>query len=121
MKAINIYFHYFLVYLKSRAVYKFDFAVGLFSHLLIGTFGLLFVVMLMDGEQINSLDGWSKDEVIFIYGYSLLSLSLFNSVSMNLFRFGDRYVNGGQFDRVLLRPLNTIAQVIFESFNLDSI
>jgi ABC-2 type transport system permease protein len=44
-----------------------------------------------------------------------------NCVSQNLFRFGDKYIIGGQFDRVLLRPLSSIAQVLFESFNLDSI
>lgn len=121
MKALRIYFHYFLIYIRGKASYKLDFLVGIISNLLVGGFGLLFVLVLMDGKIINSLGEWSKEEVLFIYGYSLLAFSFFNCVSQNLFRFGDRYIIGGQFDRVLLRPLSSIAQILFESFNLDSI
>lgn len=121
MKALKVYFHYFLIYFKGKASYKLDFLVGIFSNLLVGGFGLLFVLILMDGKVITSLGDWSKDEVMFIYGYSLLAFSFFNCVSQNLFRFGDKYIIAGQFDRVLLRPLSSIAQILFESFNLDSI
>ena len=117
---MSIYFYYFLMYLKSRAIYKTDFIVGILSNIMVGGMGLLFVSFLVDGDKINSLGGWSKEEVLFIYGYSLLSLSIFNTVAFNLYRFGDKYVNGGQFDRVLLRPIGSIQQVLFESFNLDS-
>lgn len=121
MKAFSIYFYYFIIYLKSRFVYKVDFFVGLLSNLMVGAFGLIFIYVLINNDQVGSLGGWSKHEVLFIYGYSLFSLSIFNCVATNLYRFGDKYVNGGNYDRVLLRPLSSIPQVLFESFNLDSI
>ena len=40
---------------------------------------------------------------------------------MNLWKFGDRYVIEGEFDRILLRPLNSMCQVLFESFNLEAL
>jgi ABC-2 type transport system permease protein len=70
---------------------------------------------------VTALRGWNRNEVLFIYGYSFLSTALFGMLAPNLYQFGDRYIIKGQFDRVLLRPLNSLSQVLFESFNLDSI
>ncbi|HMO17315.1 MAG TPA: ABC-2 family transporter protein [Oligoflexia bacterium] len=117
----RIYFFYFLQFIKSRAEYKVDFIFGLIANVLVSLFGLLFILLLIDGEQITSIGEWSRNEVLFIYGYSMLAFSLFNMVAQNLYRFGDKYIIEGQFDRVLLRPLGSIGQVIFESFNLDAL
>ncbi len=118
---MSIYWYYFLQFIRSKAEYRFDFLIGILTHLLIASFGLLFVVFLVDGKVITGIGDWSRDQILFIYGYSMLPLSLFNAVSSNLYRFGDKYVNGGQFDRVLLRPLSTVGQIIFESFNLEAV
>ena len=75
----------------------------------------------MDGKAIPNLKGWSREEVLFIYGYSMLGTAVFSTFAPNLYNFGDRYVIQGQFDRVLLRPLNSAYQVLFESFNLDTL
>jgi ABC-2 type transport system permease protein len=63
--------------MRGKASYKLDFLVGILSNLLVGGFGLLFVLVLMDGKIISSLGDWSKEEVLFIYGYSLLAFSLY--------------------------------------------
>jgi ABC-2 type transport system permease protein len=121
MRALSIYSSYFLQFLKSRLEYKGDFLASVFANLVVSASGLLFVVFLMDGEVVNNLQGWSREEVLFIYGYSLISMAFFSMVAPNLYRFGDRYIIQGEFDRVLLRPLNSVCQVLFESFNLESI
>jgi len=117
----SIYFYYFLQFLKSKAEYRLDFLVGILSNILISLFGLFFILMLLNGESVKSIGEWSRLEVMLIYGYSMISFALFSTVSINLYRFGDKYVIGGQFDRVLLRPLNSLSQVLFESFNLEAI
>jgi len=71
--------------------------------------------------KIRALDGWSFEQVLFIYGFSLLPLGLFNLISVNFYGFADKYIIGGKFDRVLLRPVNTLIQVIFESFNVSGL
>lgn len=118
---MSIYFQYFIQFLKSRLEYKLDFFAEIFANIVTSFSGLLFIFFLMDGEQINSLRDWSRDEVFFIYGYSLIPMALFGCVGINLYRFGDKYIIQGAFDRVLLRPLDSLAQVIFESFNLESV
>ncbi|MBX7139064.1 MAG: ABC-2 family transporter protein [Oligoflexia bacterium] len=118
---LQIFGAYFAQFLKTRMSYRTDFFVSLVANILVGATGLLFVVFLMDGKNITELNGWSRAEVLFIYGYAMISMAIFSSVAINLYGFGNRYIIQGQFDRVLLRPLNSLAQVLFESFNLDSI
>ena len=54
-------------------------------------------------------------------GCSTISTALFGILAPNLYSFGDRFVIQGQFDRVLLRPVNSLCQVLFESFNVESV
>ena len=121
MKTTAVYAAYFAQFLKSRLAYKADFFAGIAANILVAVSGLLFIVFLMNGDSTQQLNGWSREEVLFIYGYSMLAMGIFGTVSPNLYRFGDRYVIQGFFDRVLLRPLGTLPQVLFESFNLESI
>jgi ABC-2 type transport system permease protein len=118
---ISIYFQYFLQFLKARLGYKADFITSIVASIFTSVTGILFVFFLLDGEQIKDLGGWKREEVFFIYGYSFMATALFSVLSPNLYQFGDKYIIQGQFDRVLLRPLNTLAQVLFESFNIESI
>ncbi|MCB0358120.1 MAG: ABC-2 family transporter protein [Bdellovibrionales bacterium] len=121
MKAIRIYLLYFGQFFKSRLAYKADFFASLAATAISGAGGLLFILFLMDGEQINNLKGWSRDEVLFIYAYSMFAMSFFSMLAPNLYNFADRYIIRGEFDRILLRPLNSLCQVLFESFNIESI
>ncbi len=121
MHSLHIYFLYFVQFLKARMSYKWDFFGGIFASLLSAVSGVAFIFLLVDGKAVPDLQGWGREQVLFIYGYSLLATAMFGFVSVNLYRFGERYIIEGQFDRVLLRPLNSLFQVLFESFNLESL
>lgn len=110
--------HYFAQYAKTRLAYKGDFLVALGTSMLATVAGYGFVVVLF--TRIPHLRGWTFHEVLFIYGFSLLPMGLFNLVSLNLYEFGDSYIVEGKFDRVLLRPVNSLFQVLFENFRLES-
>ncbi|MDC0358640.1 ABC-2 family transporter protein [Oligoflexia bacterium] len=121
MLTLKIYTAYFLQFLKQRLAYKGDFFASILANITATLAGLLFILFLLDGKVVQGLKGWSREEVLFIYGYSMIAMALFSTFATNLYQFGDRYVIQGQFDRVLLRPLGTLGQVLFESFNLQSI
>lgn len=120
MSSSLIYLSYFARFVKARLSYRGDFAASIFATSVISLSGVLFVIFLMDGSTISNLKGWSRDEVLFIYGFSQVSTALFNILGPNLYQFSDRYIIQGQFDRVLLRPLDTMCQVIFEAFELEA-
>lgn len=121
MRNVKVLSAYFSQFLKARMEYKADFFASIIANMLVAASGLLFVIFLIDGTVIPDIQGWTRYEVLFIYGYSMISMALFSVVGPNLYRFGDKYIIEGQFDRVLLRPLNSLQQVLSESFNLESI
>lgn len=110
---------YFSQFLKTRLAYKWDFFISVFTSFTATVLSLMFVWVIFG--KIPRLKDWSFDEVLFLYGFSLVPFGLFNVVSLNLYQFSENYLVEGRFDRVLLRPLDSLYQVLFESFRLESL
>ena len=110
---------YFAQYAKVRLAYKADFFIAFFSSMAATVLGFGFVLVLF--SKIPQLQGWSFYEILFLYAFSLVPLGFFNVVSWNLYEFGDIYIIQGRFDRILLRPVDTLFQVIFEKFRIESL
>src|ERR1039457_7557681 len=101
---------YFAQYTKVRLAYKADFIIAFFSSMAATVLGFGFVLVLF--TKIPRLQDWSFNEILFLYGFSLIPLGFFNVVSWNLYDFSELYIVEGKFDRVLLRPVSTLFQVI---------
>src|SRR6266849_5992445 len=115
----RLFLLYFGQYAKARLEYRADFFSSVVASFL-GTaaaFGFLLIVF----SRVPAVQGWSFPEMIFLYGFSLIPLGVFNVFSWNLYLFADRYLIEGRFDRVLLRPVSSVFQVLFESFRLESL
>ena len=110
---------YFAQYSKVRLAYKGDFFIAFFSSMAATVVGFGFVLVLF--TKIPRLQGWSFDEILFLYAFSLIPLGFFNVVSWNLYEFGDIYIIQGKFDRILLRPIDTLFQVLSEKFRIESL
>jgi ABC-2 type transport system permease protein len=116
---LRLFLLYFAQYAKVRLAYKADFIIAFFSSMAATVLGFGFVLVLF--SKIPKLQDWSFYEILFLYGFSLIPLGIFNVVSWNLYEFGDIYIIQGRFDRILLRPVDTLFQVIFEKFRLESL
>jgi len=116
---LQIIVAYFAQFLKTRLVYRVDFLVDLAANLVAVGVQLATLTVLFD--KVTALKGWSFEQVLFIYGFSLLPLGLFNLISINIYSFAEHYIADGNLDRVLLRPVNPLAQVLFESFNVSGL
>ena len=115
----SVYAALFTQMLKVRLAYKGDFLADLVATGLGGVASLAFVVLLF--LRIPDLGGWLRDEILLIYGMSMVSYGIYGTVSWNLYEFGDRFVIQGRFDRVLLRPAGTYLQVLFDTFRLPAL
>lgn len=109
---------YLAQHLKARLAYRGDLWAGLISDLASQAASLVFLLVVF--SQVPSLRGWSREELIFIYGYFLVPFSIFNATSANLWNFADRYVVRGELDRVLTRPLPALFQVLLETVEAES-
>lgn len=110
---------YFSQYAKARLEYRVDFFSSVVASFLgtAASFGFLLIVF----PRVPTLQGWRFEEMVFLYGFSLIPVGIFNVFSWNLWMFADRYLIEGRFDRVLLRPVSSMFQVLFESFRLESL
>ncbi|HKW57515.1 MAG TPA: ABC-2 family transporter protein [Candidatus Acidoferrum sp.] len=110
---------YFTQYAKVRVSYRGDFFISAATSMAATIFSLGFVLVLF--ARIPRLSNWRMEEVLFLYGFSLIPFGIFNVFSLNLYEFGATYIMEGKFDRVLLRPLSSLFQVLFETFRIESL
>ncbi|HKV03700.1 MAG TPA: ABC-2 family transporter protein [Candidatus Acidoferrales bacterium] len=112
-------FDYFTQFVKVQVGYRGDFFISLATSFAATCFQLGFVIVLF--QKVPQLAGWRFPEVLFLYGFSLVPYGLFNIISLNLYNFGNNYIIEGKFDRVLLRPVSSLFQVLFEVFRIESL
>jgi ABC-2 type transport system permease protein len=110
---------YFVQYAKVRLGYRGDFLLSVLTTVLATACGVATVLLIFRG--VPRISGWSFTEILFLYGFSLLPLSLYNMISINLYYFNDYYIVMGKFDQVLLRPVNPLFQILFEKFRLEAV
>ena len=102
---------------KMRLHYRGDFFIGSAASLASQAAGLAVVGIIF--ANVPELRGWTRAEVFFIYGFALTAQALFEAIADGFYWFSDKYVIRGEFDRLLLRPLNPLFQVLLENFNLE--
>src|SRR5690242_21908511 len=94
----SIFFQYISQYMKTRLQYRTDMVVEIISDLLFQTVNLIFILVVFGHTQ--SLHGWSREEIIFIYGFFLVPFAIFSSF-FNIWDFNERYIVKGEMDRIL--------------------
>lgn len=114
-----IFFHYSAQYFKTKMAYRSDFFVYVFSDLLQHAVNLIFILVIF--SKVPALKGWNREQVLFIYGFFLIPFSFYSGLFNHLFDVPEKYVLEGELDRVLIRPLNTLFQVVVETMNLELI
>jgi ABC-2 type transport system permease protein len=116
---VLLFTDYFEQYAKVRISYRGDFFISLATSMAATIFSLGFVVILF--QKATQLAGWRLEEVVFLWGFTQIPYGLFNVISLNLYDFGNNYIIEGKFDRVLLRPVSSLFQVLFETFRIESL
>lgn len=106
---------FFKVVLQSKV----DFLLGLFGFFFTQLSGILFLYLVF--EQIPDLQGWSLDQLIFIYGFAQLPRGIDHLFTDNIWLVAWRLVINGDFDRYMLRPMNVFFQVIAEKLQPDAL
>ncbi|MBN8252919.1 ABC-2 family transporter protein [Priestia flexa] len=114
----SMFFQYISQYIKTRLQYRADMVVEVVSDLLFQAVNLIFILVVFGHTQF--LNGWSREEIIFIYGFFLVPFAVFSSF-FNIWDFNERYIVKGEMDRILTRPIHSLFQVILERMELESL
>lgn len=106
---------FFKVIMQSKV----DFLMGLFGFFFTQIAGILFLYLVF--RQIPHLQGWSLDQLIFIYGFAQIPRGIDHLLTDNIWLVAWRLVINGDFDRYMLRPMNVFFQIIAEKLQPDAL
>lgn len=115
---VSMFFQYVAQYMKTRLEYRTDLVVEILSDLLFQAVNLIFILVVFG--HTDFLAGWSRDEIIFIYGFFLVPYAFF-SAFFNIWDFNERYIVKGEFDRILTRPIHSLFQILLEKIELEAL
>lgn len=114
--------------LKKLMEYKVDFLLGAIGFLLtqavqIFCLGIIFSTIPALCYAVNGtvVDSWTFNEVLFIYGFSLIPKGIDHLFFDNLWGLGYWIVDKGDFDKYLTRPINSWFYVLCEKFCVDAL
>lgn len=100
---------------RGQMQYRASFALDVVSRFLINGLELAAIFILLD--RFSSLAGWSVGEIAFLFGLVTVSFALHEVVAQS-FEDLSRTLREGEFDRILLRPVTPIVQVLASDFQL---
>lgn len=115
----RLYKTFVVQYFKQLMEYRIDFLTGALSFLINQLTNILFISIIFD--NISALSGYSRYEIYFIYGFSLLPKGLDHLLTDNLWKVAYFIVRKGDFDKYLTRPINPLLHVIMELFQFDAL
>lgn len=114
----RLFAKYLSQYFKSRLAYRANFLSEIISNFVFEVINLVFILVVF--QHVSTMKDWTRDEIIFIYGFFLVPYAVF-SMFFSFWDFNEKYIIRGEMDRILTRPVNNLAQVCLESIAPDRI
>ncbi|HEX7973559.1 MAG TPA: ABC-2 family transporter protein [Anaerolineales bacterium] len=115
----SLYWYFLLQRFKILMEYRVNFIIGAASTIFLQAAGLLAIWVVM--SQIPSLNGWSFNEVLLVYGLITLAKSINHMFADNLWTIGWQYIRSGGFDRFLVRPIDPLFHLLADRFCHDGL
>jgi ABC-2 type transport system permease protein len=108
-RLVYIYFRCLGQQMKAILAYEADFAILMFSAVLVQIVGLAFIWAVF--QRIPSVNGWTFWQVVMMYALIYVTEGVGSLFFEGTWRVSE-LVYSGKFDQVLLRPVSPIVQVL---------
>ncbi len=118
-RALRLARVFFAQFLKRIVEYRVDFLTGAFAFFFGQLFNVLFIFLVF--ANITELDGWNLQQIIFIYGFSLIPRGIDHFYADNLWKVAYFLVRKGDFDKYMTRPIDPLHHVLLEGFEVDAL
>ena len=116
---LGLYGLFVIQRLKILMEHRVNFIIGASSTIFVQVSSLLTIWVVM--SQIPSLNGWSLNQILLIYGLITLAKSINHMFADNLWTLGRQYIRTGAFDRFMVRPINPLFHLLADRFCHDGI
>ena len=114
MDKLVLYLRYISISLKTSMEYKYSFITHLFIQIFTYSTNYLGIWVLL--KKFNTIHGWSYYEVVFLCSLNLLSYGICAVFIADPMRSVGNMVISGDFDSMLIRPLNPLYHLIAKNF-----
>ena len=115
---LHIYFEMFAQNLKSQMMYRADFFISLLGMVFTNIAGFIsFWIMF---RNFSSIKGWNYYEILFMYGFSLMSLTPVQCFFDNNWNLRQN-VYSGDFIKYCFRPINVFFYYQAEVFDIKGL
>ena len=115
---MKLYLHFFGMHLRSQMQYRTSFFLTVFAQGLSAVTWVLALWALMD--RFHQINGFSFGEVLLCYAVTNLAFALTECLMAGVDRF-PALISRGEFDRILLRPRNSLLQVLCSQLDFGRI
>lgn len=107
---IKIYFSLLKASFKELLIYRVDCMVGIVSQLLTQLVEIIFIWIVF--QNTDNLAGWTFEQMLLLYGITLLSVGIADFCFSSLYEIGPKYIRNGEFDKILLRPVHPLISIL---------
>lgn len=107
-----------LASIRGQMQYRLNFLIEMAFGLVFSSIGFVFIWVVLG--RFEAIGGWTLIEVALLYGMRLTSHGLWTVSFSRLFAI-DRMVVDGEFDRMMIRPMPMMLQLMFGSFRIATL
>ena len=119
MRVARLAYIMFLTVLKRRLAYRGDLILQGLDEIMRGV--MAFAMLSVYVARTPEVAGWTRAELTFILGFSMVPIALFHCLCGNLYQLSSVYIIQGNLDRVLLRPYPSFLQVCFDRLGIEDL
>lgn len=101
--------------IRGQMQYRLNFVIGVLSGAFFQGIGIVFIWALL--QTFDSFGTWSFEEIALLYGMRLTSHGLYLTFFSSFYSIDDK-VREGLYDRLLVRPIHPMLQLMFSEFRI---
>lgn len=116
---LKIYKTFVIQNFKILVLSKQNVVLGIITFLSLQIFNLITIDIIF--KNVGDIGGYSKNQILFIYGIFLLPRGIDHMISDYLWLFAGGGVKRGIYDKYMTKPLPTLFQVIIEKFDFNAL
>ncbi len=119
MRVARLAWLMFVTVLKRRLAYRGDLLLQGLDEIMRGLVN--FTMLQVYLSKCSEVGSWTKPQLTFILGFSMIPTALFHCVCGNLYSLSSTYIIQGNLDRVLLRPYPAFLQICFDRLAIEDL
>lgn len=112
----TLFLHHARLRLKERMEYRAAFLLGLVAQVI--GYGAGFMVLWLTLQRFDVIGGWGWPEIAFLYSLQILTYALGSAFAYSPMIELEKSVQQGNFDQVLIRPLDPFMTLAAQMFNV---